>query len=176
MIVAAQFPVSVWDGKNTKTRPDGNSRECNPDYEDWDQICAEMKAVQTRVLIPLDGSNVATVASGSVLGGIPVLIPITIADSTGDTVVVVTNKLRVIDVWVVKTTTAGGAGDTVTVKNGATAITDAISLNHVDKSVTRLATLDDAQSDLTAGASLTVSAAKSTSVASIVYVLAIRIP
>jgi hypothetical protein len=173
----AQFPTAVWDGKNQLgTRSLGNDCERSPEADDWDQICAEVKAVQTLLLGNLTGAHIHTFANGQTIGGVPVLLAFTIADSSGDTTIVVTQKLRVIDVWTVKTTTAGGSGDTVTLKKGSTAITDAISLNHVDKSVTRLTTLDDAQTDLSAGDSLTVTAAKSTSVASIVYVLAVPIP
>lgn len=69
--------------------------------------------------------------------------------------VVVTHKVRVLDVIVVNKA-AGGAGDTITVQNGATAITDAVDTNKADKTVTRAGTIDDAQHEITAGGTLRV--------------------
>lgn len=52
----------------------------------------------------LTGAVVATVADSNVIGGLPVLFRIPIAGgAAGDTDVVVTNKVRVIDVWAVHT-------------------------------------------------------------------------
>lgn len=72
--------------------------------------------------------------------------------------VVVTHKIRVIDVIVVNAA-VGGAADTITVKNGATAITDAIDTNKADKTVTRAGTIDDAQASISAGGTLRVTKA-----------------
>jgi hypothetical protein len=77
---------------------------------------------------------------------------------TGDIDIPVHRALQVIDVWIVKTA-AGGAGDTITVKNDATAITDAIDGNAVDKTIVRAGTIDDAQAIIPAGGTLTVSGA-----------------
>jgi len=83
-----------------------------------------------------------------------------LADQAGgaDKDVIVTHKVRVIDV-VVQNKAAGGAADTITVKNGATAITDAIDTNKADKTVTRAGTIDDAQSLISAGGTLRVTKA-----------------
>lgn len=43
----AQFPGRVWDG-TTPSRPT-RQIDANPELEDWDQIVAEMIAVQTRL-------------------------------------------------------------------------------------------------------------------------------
>ncbi len=67
-------------------------------------------------------------------------------------------KFRVIDVKVILTA-AGGAADTLTVKNGSTAITDDLDLNKSDATETRAATYDDAQWDISPGGSLKVSTA-----------------
>jgi hypothetical protein len=58
--------------------------------------------------------------------------------------VVIDAKVRVLDVIVVNKA-AGGASDTITVKNGANAITNAIDTNKADATVTRAGTLDDAR-------------------------------
>jgi hypothetical protein len=173
-MATAQFPGQQWNGLSPSRSTAGEYAA--PDAFDWDQLVAEVQAIHTALLSGLDGSNLLPKATNNILGAVPVVHQITIADSSGDTTVVVTDKTLVLDVWTLKTTTNGGSGDTVTVKNGSTAITDAISLNHNTKSITRAATLDPAQTTLAAGASLTVTAAKSTSVACLVFVLGIRTP
>ena len=115
------------------------------------------------------------VADDNVVGGLPVLHRIDIADGAGDTDVTLTYKTRVLDVWAVKTAANGGAGDTVTIKNGATAITDALDLNAVDKTVVRAGTIDDAQHEIAAAGTLRVTAANGTNNACTVYVLGIRV-
>jgi len=62
--------------------------------------------------------------------------------------------LRVLDAVAYKTSTAGGAADTVQLKNVATAITDAISLNVADKTRAVPTTWDDAQYNIAAGTAL----------------------
>lgn len=68
-------------------------------------------------------------ADANVIGGIPVLHRVAVADgATADVDVVLTHKTLVTDVWLVKTGGAGGANDTITVKNGANVITDAMDI------------------------------------------------
>lgn len=103
-----------------------------------------------------------TVADVNTRGGIPVVHRIDIADAaSADTDVVLENKTRVLDVQVVKTGGAGAASNTITVKNGATAITDAIDMNVADKVTKRAGTIDDAQHEIAAAGTLRVSSAKS---------------
>lgn len=118
------------------------------------------------------GANVATVADVNTTGGIPVLYRIDCAALTGDVDVVVAEKIRVIDVWAVATA-AGGASDTIIVKNGSTAITDTMDLNVSDKVVVRALTIDDAQHEIAAAGTLKVSGASAATC--VVYVLAIRV-
>jgi hypothetical protein len=66
------------------------------------------------------------------------------AGLTGDLEVRPGRKVRVVDFWVVKTGGAGGAGDTFTLKNNTTAISDALDVNVADKTVVRAGTIDDA--------------------------------
>lgn len=118
------------------------------------------------------GNSVPNVANVNVIGGIPQLFRITASALTGDVDVTVTHKIRVLDVWTVQTA-AGGAGDTIIVKNGATAITDTMDCNKVDKTITRATTIDDAQHEIAAGGTLKVSGASA--VTCEVYVMAIRV-
>src|SRR3990172_5419373 len=79
----------------------------------------------------LTGVKVATVADANTVGGIPVVYRVT--STVGTVAVVVAEKIRVSHVVTVNAGGAGGAGDTITVKNGPTAITDAIDCNKADK-------------------------------------------
>lgn len=174
-VATAQFPAAVWDGTSeTRDAPVVNINKA-PDYEDWDQMVAEIQATQTEVNGGLDGINVNTVANVNVVGGIPIVHQINIADSAGDTDVVFTHKTRITDVTVVKTTGAGSSGDTVTVKKGSTAITNAMDMNVADKAVVRAGTIDDAQHEIAAAGTLKVTAAKAGNVACIVYVHGYRV-
>ena len=75
-----------------------------------------------------------------------------IADAaTADYDITVADKFEVTDVIVQKRGGAGGAGGTVTVKNTADAITDAIDINDADKVLSRPTTIDDAFSTVAAG-------------------------
>lgn len=101
------------------------------------------------------------VADGNVLGGVPVVHIVDVPDAaTGNVDVVITKKTEVLDVQVMKKAGAGGAGDLITVKNGATAITDDIDINIADKVSKRAATLDDAQTVIAAGGTLRVTRTK----------------
>ncbi len=121
----------------------------------------------------LDGTVAGSVANVNVIGGSPLLFRITAVGLTGDVDVVMTHKVRVLDVWCVAVGGAGGVADTITVKNGATAITDAIDMNVADNTIVRAATIDDGQHEINAGADLTVSGASA--VTCEVYVLAVRV-
>ncbi len=126
----------------------------------------------------ISGISVANVADSNVVGGVPVLFRIPVpAGVTGNVDVVSTHKVRVIDAWLVKTTAAGGGGGTIQVKNGATAITDAISIDIADKAIARAATIDDAQHEIAAAGTLRITRTRtaSTDETCIVYVLAIRV-
>lgn len=124
----------------------------------------------------LTGTKVGTVADANVVGGIPVLHRINIAaGALGDTDVVLTHKTRVIDAWLVLRG-AGVATTTLTVKNGATAISDAMAASGADKALVRAASLDDAQWEIAAGGTLRVtSATGATQPDATVYVLGIRV-
>lgn len=73
--------------------------------------------------------------------------------ATATFVVTSADALELVDVIVRKSN--AGAGNTVQVKNGATAITDAI-VAAVDKAITRAGTIDPAQNTIVAGGAFTV--------------------
>jgi hypothetical protein len=117
------------------------------------------------------------IANANVIGGIPVLHRIDIAaGALADTDVILTHKTRVIDVWHVLRG-AGVSSTTLTVKNGATAITNAMAASGSDKDLVRCTSLDDAQWEIAAGGTLRVtSATGATQPDATVYVLGHRVP
>jgi len=123
------------------------------------------------------GANVATLLDNAVIGGIPVVFIVDVPDgATGDVDVVSTDKVEVIEVVVVKKAAAGGASDTITVKNGATAITNAMDINIADKAIVRAGSIDDAASAIAAGGTLRVTRTKiaAANVACRVEIFAVR--
>lgn len=89
-------------------------------------------------------------------GQMLVSIPVTVPDAaTGDIDIVMADKFEVVDVVCIKRNGAG-AGNTVTVKNGASAISDAIACA-TDNAVTRAGTIDDANSVIAAAGTLRLS-------------------
>lgn len=126
----------------------------------------------------LYGTQVRFTADANIIGGIPVIHRVDSPNSaTGDTDVVLTHKTLILDVWLIKTGAAGGASDTITVKNGATAITDAIDINVADKIVKRAGTIDDASNAIAAAGTLRVTRTKvsAANVACTVLVLGLRV-
>jgi hypothetical protein len=126
----------------------------------------------------IDGSYVKLVANQSVVGGVPIVIYVDVADgSTADIDTTITNKLMILDVVVEKRAGAGGASDTITVKNAANAITNAMSINVADQTIVRAGTIDDAQSTINAAGTLRVTRTKASAnnVACQVRVIAVRV-
>lgn len=126
----------------------------------------------------LTGKSVANVADANVVGGIEVAHRIDVADGvTADIDVVLTHKTLITQIEVIKKAGAGGADDTITVKNGATAITDAMSLNVADKTIVRPTTIDDAQMTIAAAGTLRVTRTKvaAANVACLVIVRGLRV-
>lgn len=125
----------------------------------------------------LNGVKVAVAANANTTGALGVLHRIDIADAaTGDVDVVLDHKTRVIDAWCVKTGGAGGAANTIQVKNGANALTDAMSINIADQAIARAGSIDDAQHEIAAGGTLRVTRTKAGgNAACTVYVLGLRV-
>jgi hypothetical protein len=101
-----------------------------------------------------------TVADAAVQGGVPIVFRHTLTSGAdGNQDIVVTPKVRVIDAWLVMKG-AGTAGSLVTVKNGSTAISNALDVSaKSDKDLVRFASIDDAQHEISAGGTLRLSKA-----------------
>lgn len=128
----------------------------------------------------IDGSYVANVANDQTTPGVPVLFPVAIAGgAAADTDVTIDGKHRVIDVWAVHTGGAGEASDTIQVKNGTDAITDAMDWSGGDKAIVRAAEIDDANYEIADSGTLRVTTtdddAGNDVGAGVVYVLAIPV-
>jgi len=124
----------------------------------------------------LDAANAANVANVNVIGGIPVVFRIDLAaGALGNTDVVMTHKVRVIDAHLILRG-AGVATTTLQVKNGTSAITDAMAASGSDQALVRAASIDDAAYEIAAGGTLRVtSATGATQPAATVYVTALRV-
>ena len=104
----------------------------------------------------ITGRVIANGAAANVIGAIPVRHIYSIGDAAGNTDITITHKTEITDVTVIKTAGAGGAGDTVQLFNGASAISNAMSLNAADQTVVRAGTIDDAQNVVAAAGTLRV--------------------
>ena len=116
------------------------------------------------------------VAASNVLGGQPLLFRIDItAGALGNTDVVTTEKIRVIDAFLILRG-AGVSTTTLQVKNGTSAITNAMAASGSDTALVRATTLDDAAWEIAAGGTLRVtSATGATQPDATVYVIAHRV-
>lgn len=124
----------------------------------------------------LTGRVAAVVANANVIGGIPVLFRIDVADASADTDVVMTHKVRVINAMALATGIGAHATlDTWQVKNGATAISDAVAKTATVNAVSRIATINPAAHEIAAAGTLRITAVKNTNAAVTVYVTAIRV-
>lgn len=123
------------------------------------------------------GTQLATLANAAVILGVPGIIRIDIVDASADTDVVMTHKVRVLDAWFRSSGIAAhAANDTVQLKNGANAITDAVAKTATVNSVKRASTISPTYEEIAAGGTLRVTAVKDTNVAGTMYVLAVRVP
>ena len=102
------------------------------------------------------------VADEQVRAGFLMTFAFTFTDAATNTkTIVVKDKIEVLDVLVQKQAGAGGASNTVQVKNNTDAISDAIDSNDADKTLSRAATIDDGFSTINPGGSLSVTNTKS---------------
>lgn len=128
----------------------------------------------------LEGTVVANGADSNVIGTIPLIFQIPIVGgAAGNTDVVSTHKVRVLDAWAVHTGGAGEANDTIQVFNGANAISDAMAWSGADTAIVRAASINDANHEVAAGGTLRVTTTDNDAGndvgAGIVYVLAERV-
>ena len=123
-----------------------------------------------------DGTVVKVVAESNIIGGLPLtfMIPI-VAGALGNTDVVMTHKVRVLDAYIILRGT-GIATTTLQVFNGANAITDAIAASGSDTDIVRAAAIDDAHYEIAATGTLRVtSATGATQPDALVIVTAVRV-
>lgn len=122
---------------------------------DWVRVTSIADPVTvTTVTDVVSGASVAAFAPASTTAGIPVLYSVTTpGGATATTSIVVAQKITVIDAWIVNQA-AGGASDTLQIKNGSTALTDAMDANKSANVITRAATIDPAQRVINAGGTL----------------------
>jgi hypothetical protein len=119
------------------------------------------------------GHHCNVLADKDTVGTPLILFRVDVANAaTGDIDVTVARKIRVVDAHLVKTGGAGGASDTIQVKNGANAISDAIDINVADQKIKRADTIDDANWEVAAAGTLRVTRTKASAanVACTVYV------
>lgn len=132
----------------------------------------------------LDGTVAKVVAASNLIGGLPVVHRITLADTgaaTTNTDLVLTHKTMVLDAWTVKTSTAALNNDTNTIQilNSTNAITDALSIRNVaDTAITRFTQINDANATIAAGGTLRIAQALANATddnACDVYILGVRV-
>lgn len=122
------------------------------------------------------GASAQAVAASNVVGGLPVVFRFDLAaGALADTDIVTTYKVRVIDAFLILRG-AGVSTTTLQVKNGTSAITDAMAASGSDKALVRAAVIDDAAWEVAAAGTLRVtSATGATQPAATVYVIAHRV-
>jgi hypothetical protein len=124
----------------------------------------------------LTGTVVDALADDNVIGAIPVIFRIDVPNSATDTDVLSTHKIRVLDFWFLNTGVAAHAtDDTIQLKNGSNAISDAIAKTATQYAVKRASTLDPARVEIAAGGTIRITTLKDTNCAATCYVLACRI-
>lgn len=124
----------------------------------------------------LTGLVAAVVADANVIGGLPVIHRIDVADASANTDVVLTHKTRIIDAWGLNTGIAAhAANDTWRVYNGADAISNAVAKTATVNGIVRVGTIDPAHAEIAAGGTLRITAVKDTNAAVTVYVMGIRV-
>lgn len=118
----------------------------------------------------------ATTGNASIVGASPVVHRIDLAaGALADTDVVLTYKTRVIDAFLILRG-AGVSTTTLQVKNGTSAITDAMAASGNDQAVVRAASIDDAAYEIAAGGTLRVTSATGASQpTATVYVIGLRV-
>ncbi len=108
------------------------------------------------IMIFSDLLSRVTYADSAVTVGIPAVVTFKLSGTSTQTpTLTMSDKFEIVDVVCRKD--GAGAGNTVQLKNGSTAITDAITFT-TDKAVTRAGTIDTAQNVIAAGSALTCTA------------------
>ena len=107
----------------------------------------------------MDGRIVRAMDDGEDFGYIPVQLKVVTAAGATNTVALTMDRaFTVTDVMARNTGGAGTSSDTLQLKNGSTAISDALDINIEDNLIARAAAIDDAQHEIAAGGTLNVTA------------------
>jgi hypothetical protein len=124
----------------------------------------------------LDGTIAKVSGNADVIGALPVVFRVNIADASADTDVVSTHKIRVLKFEFLNTGIAAhAANDTVQLKNGASAITDAVAKTATVNKLVAASTYDPAQVEVAAAGTLRITAVKDTNVAGVAIITAVRV-
>lgn len=142
------------------------------------QAVTEAKVQVGAASTGLSGLVAKFVADANVIGGIPVIHRIAIADASANTDVVFTHKTKIIRAWFKNLGSAAHATDDtlrLISGTGTNYITAATAKTATVNAVIDFATLIEAYDTIAAGGTLRVTAAKTTNVAAEVYVLGMRV-
>lgn len=133
----------------------------------------------------LDQTVVKVLADQAVLGGIPVMFRVDVANGTAqlDYDIVLTKKTRIVDAYYVKTTGANNASGSVTVLvldgSSNTIAGMAMATTQADTTIQRTSVINDAYHEIAAGGTLRIrrpaNAGSAPNVACIVYVVGISV-
>jgi hypothetical protein len=124
----------------------------------------------------LTGLIAKFVADANVVGGIPVVHVINVADSSGNTDVTLTHKTKILFAGFKNTGIAAHAtADTIQLVNVTNAITAAVPKTAVVNAVIAFPTLLETYDTIAAGTVLRVTAVKNTNAACTVFVIGIRV-
>jgi hypothetical protein len=125
----------------------------------------------------LDASAVGLSSDANIAGTIPILYRFDIAaGALASKDIVVTQKIRVIDAWLVLRG-AGVSTTTLTVLNSASAITNAMAASGSDQALVRATTINDANWEIAAAGTLRVQSLTGASQPdATVFVSAVRVP
>ena len=105
----------------------------------------------------MDGRLVKAMDDGEDFGFIPVTLKVlTAAGATNTVALTMERKFTLIDVNARNFGGDGTSSDALTIKNGSSAITDAIAMTGADNIIARAGSIDDAQHEIAAGGTLNV--------------------
>jgi hypothetical protein len=124
----------------------------------------------------LTGLVVKFLANANVIGALPVLHRIDVADTAGNYDITLTHKSLILDAWALNTGAAAHAtDDTWQLKNSTNAISDAVAKTATVNAIKSVSTLNPTYATVDAGGTLRVTAVKDTNCACTVFVLAARV-
>ena len=138
----------------------------------------ESKLVPGSAVAGITGLAAKFVADANVIGGIPVVHTIAVADASGNTDVVFTHKTKILKAWFKnKGIAAHNTADTIRLISGTGTnyICAATPKTDVVNAVIDIATLIEAYDTVAAGGTLRIAAVKDTNAAAEVYILGVRV-